>query len=748
MMAQEAGAAADWRARSGVVVFRRTGGPEQVDAIDEYSRRLVGALGGAGVEARYEPGGLSAVLQSPHPPRWVLLQYNPFRYGRSGFAPQLVLDAWRLWRRRVPVAIMVHEAWVDICDPKSALISLWQRLQLRALLRLVGPVMTTTAALAREIGGGAVHVPVASNIDPVEASPDLARKRLGLDGRLVIAAFGGGNLSRALADAEDAIAAVAESRGPDRVTLLNLGAGAPALRVPGGVAVHAPGVLPAEELSLYLRASHLVLLPFKDGVSTRRTTLMAALAHGRPVLGLHGHNTDDVLARARDAIVLTGAGDRAAFAHAAVELASDAHRMRSAGEAGRQLYESSFDWPVLAEKVASVIGPIVMTDGAPAPGREIVFVAHDVGGPGGMERHTEELINRLVAAGRRVTVVARTCKLADRQGLRFVRVRTPARPFPLAYPAFFAVASLVVARHKQSVRHSTGAIIANRVDVTTVHCCHAAVGKRLQETRSATAGWHYRVNATLSRALSLAGEAWCYRPSRTALLCALSAGQADEIRDAYPSTAGTVRTIPNGVDLTVFRPNASARAAVRSQLGLDDDDALAVFVGGDWVRKGLPHAIDALAATANWHLAVAGPGDPQPPINRARAAGTEARLHFLGSLHDTSPVYAAADALVLPTAYESFSLVPLEAAATGIPLLITAVNGVRDLLIDGESGWFIRPDGQDIARRLEQLRADPALAAAMAESVRAAAEDYSWDAMADRYLALYGELTADPKQTR
>jgi glycosyltransferase involved in cell wall biosynthesis len=742
-MEREAGGGAGSPARTGVVVFRRTGGPEAIDAIDEYSRRLVGALGATGVEARYEPGGLSAVLQSPHPPRWVLLQYNPFRYGRSGFAPRLVLEAWRLRRRRVPLAIMVHEAWVDIHDPKSALIGLWQRLQLRVLLRLVVSVMTTTEALAREIGGGAVHVPVASNIDPVEASPDLARERLGLNGRLVIAAFGRGNLSRALADAEEAIAAVAESRGADRVTLLNLGAGAPTLSVPGGVVVRAPGALPAEELSLYLRASDLVLLPFKDGLSTRRSTLMAALAHGRPVLGLRGHNTDDALGRAPDAIVLTRAGDRTAFARAAVELASDPARMRATGGAGRQLYESSFDWPVLAEKVLSVIAPIARTGGAPAPGREIVFVAHDVGGPGGMERHTEQLINRLLAAGRRVTVVARTCKLAHREGLTFVRVRTPARPFPLAYPAFFAVASLLVARHKQAVRHSTGAIIANRVDVTTVHCCHAAVGKRLQETRSTGAGWHYRVNAALSRALSLAGEAWCYRPSRTALLCALSAGQADEIKDAYPASAGTVHTIPNGVDLTAFRPNAAARAALRSQLRLSDEDALAVFVGGDWVRKGLPHAIDALAAATRWHLAVAGPGDPQPLINGARAAGTEARLHFLGSLRDTSPVYAAADALVLPTAYESFSLIPLEAAATGVPLLVTPVNGVRALLIEGESGWFIRPDGPDIARRLEQLRTDPALAAAMAEGARAAAQDYSWDAMADRYLSLYGELARD-----
>ena len=318
---------------SGVVVYR---GNDEIDAIEEYSRRLVAALSAVGNDARYVPGGLTEVLGDHAEPAWILLQYNPFRYGRAGIAPGLLLDVRRLRHRsRVPLLVMVHEAWIDITDWRSALIGGWQRVQLRDLLHLADGVITSTQSLADAIGGGAVHVPIATTITPVAVPPGAARAVLGLDSRLVVALFGRGNPSRALDHAEAAIAAIADAHGAEGLAVLNLGADAPPLRLPPGVEVTTPGALPADELSLRLHASDLVLLPFKDGVSTRRTTLMAALAHGVPVLGLSGGNTDTVLASARDALVLTPVGDLAAFSRAAVALAADRPRRQAIGEAGR-----------------------------------------------------------------------------------------------------------------------------------------------------------------------------------------------------------------------------------------------------------------------------------------------------------------------------------------------------------------------------------------------------------------------------
>jgi glycosyltransferase involved in cell wall biosynthesis len=756
-------------AGSGVVVYRARGG---IDAIDEYSRRLVSAMTVCGAEVRYVPDGLPSVLAPGSHPLWVLLQYNPFREGRSGFAPGLLRDVRRVRRRSSPyLVVMVHEAWVDITDPKSRLIGSWQRMQLRALLRLADCVLASTEALARELGRGAIHVPIAANITPIPMSSSNARHQLGLDDRMAVALFGRANPGRALDYAEAAIAAIAAAYGTRRLAILNLGADAPALRVPPGVEVQSPGELSADDLSLRLWASDLVLLPFSDGVSTRRGTLMAALAHGRPVLGLRGRRTDTVLADAAGALVLTPVGDRSAFARAAVELATDRERLRAIGDAGRRLYESRFDWPLIARRVTSLVETSTANRSAPrrptegrteSPARSVdrrpesaratssdgvrgvVFVAHEVGGSGGMERQSEQLIGRLLAAGRPVTVIARGCSL-EHENLRFVRVPTPRRPASVGYLTFFAVASVLVARQTDALVHTTGAIVANRADVCTVHYCHRAAFSAMAGSRASRARLLYRVNAAVAGVLARAGESYSYRPSRTRVLCAVSGGVAAELSRTFPAMRRAIRVVANGVDATVFRPDPATRRQIRAELGVDEWEPLALFVGGDWRRKGLAYAVDALASAKAWHLAIAGAGDAEPLISRARSAGTHSRLHFLGTVGDMPRLYAAGDAFVFPTAYEAFPLVALEAAASGLPLLVTHVNGVEDLLEDGGNGWFVARDARDIARRLNELHLDPALAREMGEQARTAATGYSWEAMAATYASIYEERTREPE---
>lgn len=369
-----------------------------------------------------------------------------------------------------------------------------------------------------------------------------------------------------------------------------------------------------------------------------------------------------------------------------------------------------------------------------------MFVAGEVGGMGGMEHQSEQLILRLLKNGHAVTVITRACELAPHERLEVVRVRTPSRPFALAYPAFVAVATILAARRPDGLLHTTGAMALNRADVSTVHYCHRAARRRLTGTRAARAGVSYRLNARLADVMSRAAEAWCYRPARTRLLCAVSDGVASELAAEFPRMRTAVRAIPNGVDTERFSPDPAARSLMRAQLGLGEADRLALFVGGDWERKGLAAAVNALARATGWRLAVAGRGQPDPMLAWAREAGTADRLHFLGPVRDMPRLYAAADAFVMPTSYEAFPLVALEAAASGLPLLVTRVNGVTEMLDEGRNGWFITADGDDIAARLNRLSADPALATAMGERARATAAAYTWDAMAERYESLYAEL--------
>jgi UDP-glucose:(heptosyl)LPS alpha-1,3-glucosyltransferase len=165
-----------------------------------------------------------------------------------------------------------------------------------------------------------------------------------------------------------------------------------------------------------------------------------------------------------------------------------------------------------------------------------------------------------------------------------------------------------------------------------------------------------------------------------------------------------------------------------------------LFVGGDWQRKGLRFAIEAIAGQKEWDLLVVGSGDRSRYEDLARSLGAAGRVRLLDPTHDIVPLYQAADAFVLPSAYETFSLATHEAAACGLPLLATQVSGVEDLLEHGVNGWFISQDGSDISLRLEALADDPSRRASMGAAARASSMRYSWDSVARAYSELYARI--------
>lgn len=379
---------------------------------------------------------------------------------------------------------------------------------------------------------------------------------------------------------------------------------------------------------------------------------------------------------------------------------------------------------------------------------DVTVVANDVGGVGGMEHVLAELVVGLVAAGDHVTVIARTLDLPD-VPVAFHRVRGPSRPFVVAYPWFLLVASLMLRRRRRGIVQATGAIVLNRVDFVAIHFCHRAFGRRPGAVTASRNTRLFKAHARLARALARFGERVCLRPSRLDTIIAVSPGVASEVRACYPLLAERVRVIANGVDRVRFSPASSgARMAARLRFGLPQSAPCAVFVGGDWGRKGLAFAIKALADADSWHLAVAGSGDEDACRKLATASGVDGRVHFLGVVRDTPDLYRAADAFVLPTAYETFSLVAYEAAASGLPLIATPVNGVEDVLVDGVTGFRIGADERQIAARLRELASAPALAAKMGAAARTVTADYTWELMVTRHRELYARRSLQVKSTQ
>ena len=345
-----------------------------VDGIRDYTDRLVGELArhSLAVTQLHLPTGLprqatwsllAPQLGGLDPNAAVVLQYSPFCYGRRGFAPWLPADLMRLRarRERPRLAVMIHEPYVPIDSWRSALMGSWQRFQLGSLRLAADTVFASIEPWARKFAHPphlpAHHLPVGSNFPDARAERERSRERLGADEEtLVIGCLGRSHPSWLGGHVVAATNRIARSGRP--LLLLKLGAEAePSAGLDPTVRLERPGFLEPGDFAALLAAADLFLVPTADGVSSRRGSLMAALQHGVPVVAIDGPLTDPVL-RGTPALTLTPAGDREAYAHAALALAADREHRRAAGRAGRDLYEREFDWPVIGNKLIAGLAAV------------------------------------------------------------------------------------------------------------------------------------------------------------------------------------------------------------------------------------------------------------------------------------------------------------------------------------------------------------------------------------------------------
>ena len=313
----------------------------------------------------------------------------------------------------------------------------------------------------------------------------------------------------------------------------------------------------------------------------------------------------------------------------------------------------------------------------------------------------------------------------------------------LAYPWFFVFGSLAVARDRRGTVQVTGAIVLNRVDVIAIHFCHRAFKRAVNMRRSQRRTPAYRLNAALAVRMKELAELLCYRPARTRHCVVPAEGVAREGAAEFPRLAHVTDVSSHGVDHDRVAPaDSDAKRRARTALGLTEARFVAAFVGGEWDRKGLAAVIQALGLAPGWSLLVAGTGDQDAYAALADRFGVAEQVHFLGLVDDTPMVYAASDAFVLPTVYETFSLVTYEAAAAGLPLIASRASGIEDILDPGESGWFVDADAEQIAGRLVELAASSELRNSMGRAARRASLPYLWTTAIDRHDMLYRALSS------
>lgn len=210
--------------------------------------------------------------------------------------------------------------------------------------------------------------------------------------------------------------------------------------------------------------------------------------------------------------------------------------------------------------------------------------------------------------------------------------------------------------------------------------------------------WLFRVSYGLACRLSHSAD----------LIIANShAGRRGHVADGYP--AGKMVVIPNGIDVERFRPNLEARARIREEWGLSEEDALIGIVGRLDPMKDVETFLAAAASIASTRQAVhfVSVGDGRPEYRavlheRARTLGLTGRLRWAGTRTDVADIYSALDVLVNCSYGEGFSNVIGEAMACGIPCVATNVGDSG--VIIGALGEVVEPkDAVALAQGIERL---------------------------------------------
>ena len=224
--------------------------------------------------------------------------------------------------------------------------------------------------------------------------------------------------------------------------------------------------------------------------------------------------------------------------------------------------------------------------------------------------------------------------------------------------------------------------------------------------------------------------------------------EKDDIYRLYGANGAPLEVIPPGVDPTLFQPMNTADA--RRELDLPDKRTI-LYVGRIEPLKGLDILLKAVALlndTANTHLLIVGgslgeDAELQRLITLAADLDISDIVAFIGSVKQEQlpAYYNAADVFVLPSWYESFGLVALEAMSCATPVVVSRVGGLTTFVENGKTGYLIPwrcPDA--FARGLETLLENPSLRSAMGSAARQKAMQLSWEAMANKMLACYHNI--------
>jgi glycogen(starch) synthase len=378
---------------------------------------------------------------------------------------------------------------------------------------------------------------------------------------------------------------------------------------------------------------------------------------------------------------------------------------------------------------------------------------------GGLGRHVHALSTALVRAGHEVTVVTRHAPGAPleeySEGVRIVRAPEDPPLFPLD-PANMLAWTMalnhtltrsalraaengeydVIHAHDWLVAH-TAVTLKEHLDLPLVATIHATEAGRHQ-------GW---LPEPMNKAIHSV-EWWLAHEACRVIVC--SEYMQWEVNRLLEIPTGRIEPVPNGVDVGAFQ--ASSRAVVAARSRFAGSGPMVGFAGRLVYEKGVQDLLAAVPRLAAEHdglrVVLAGDGPYKAElldeIRRHQLHNVVSFTGFLG-VGQLPAVMGASDAMVVPSIYEPFGMVALEAAAAGAPLAVASTGGLAEIVQPGETGvTFPAQDPSGLAEAVGALLSDEPFARRVATRAKAmVGERYGWASIADRTADVYAKARGE-----
>ena len=293
-------------------------------------------------------------------PDWVVVQYDPYSYGaKHAFNPYLPVMLHVLKRRlgTTRLAVVVHETFAEPSNWKRAVMTTWQRGQLWVLGRAADLLVFVVDSWAERFRSWfpharVVHLPVGNNIPRVPVDRDTVRAELNLPRDRLIVGWLGRTVPTLNVDwLHDSIRGAEVAGSPPFV--LHIGGGSDdARRVLRDVPSRVAGVLSTQDLSRHLSAMDVYFAPLAEGISSRRTSLVASLSHGLPVVAAAGPATDSLFYEENGrSLALVDAARGESFREAVARLATSAELRARLGAGATELAKRAFSWESITTRL-------------------------------------------------------------------------------------------------------------------------------------------------------------------------------------------------------------------------------------------------------------------------------------------------------------------------------------------------------------------------------------------------------------